>query len=570
MHGVGQVCGVRPALSTLTPRRRGRTAWPVDLPAPTTQGVPNADPEQRRRAEGAHARVDDRRAAPVLRGGGGGRGREPAADRLPDAHEGSGPLLPVEHDGWRLHRHGLPRLADGLRPAPYGALQRRGDERGVLHPAGPLLRHRVPVPDGERGAPGDHPGQLPAAAPGRGRCDDRRGRDGKGGRIHRGHPGVRRPGALLAPRHHLGPTDRQGEGLQPHASEPRALCRGDVRGAGHRGDGARDAGRGLPGSGHPRVVHGRRLLGEPEPPVRAPGATLPRRGRHASRIHLHDVQARPALPAGPDRPRGHLDLVLPGRQDRRHRAERRRQVEPARIMAGLDDGFTGEARLTPGFTVGYLEPGAAARPGQGRQGQRARRRPRGPRPHRAVQRGHGEVVRPGRRLRGDRRRAVGARGPDQRGRRVEPRAERRHRDGRAALPARRRRRHDALGRREAPRGARRLLLQHPDLLLLDEPTNHLDAESVEWLERFLGEYSGTVVAITHDRYFLDNVAKWILELDRGRGIPFSGNYSSWLEQKLERMAASRSRSTPASARSPASSSGCAWARRRARRRARPA
>ena len=81
----------------------------------------------------------------------------------------------------------------------------------------------------------------------------------------------------------------------------------------------------------------------------------------------------------------------------------------------------------------------------------------------------------------------------------------------------------------------RLLLQHPDLLLLDEPTNHLDAESVDWLERFLSEYAGTVVAITHDRYFLDNVAKWILELDRGRGIPFSGNYSSWLEQKLERM-----------------------------------
>ncbi|MDQ3448924.1 MAG: energy-dependent translational throttle protein EttA, partial [Chloroflexota bacterium] len=76
----------------------------------------------------------------------------------------------------------------------------------------------------------------------------------------------------------------------------------------------------------------------------------------------------------------------------------------------------------------------------------------------------------------------------------------------------------------------------PDLLLLDEPTNHLDAESVDWLERFLDEYAGTVVAITHDRYFLDNVAKWILELERGRGIPFSGNYSSWLEQKLERTA----------------------------------
>ena len=82
----------------------------------------------------------------------------------------------------------------------------------------------------------------------------------------------------------------------------------------------------------------------------------------------------------------------------------------------------------------------------------------------------------------------------------------------------------------------RLLLQHPDLLLLDEPTNHLDAESVAWLERFLLEYDGTVMAVTHDRYFLDNVAGWILELDRGRGIPFKGNYSAWLEQKEKRLA----------------------------------
>jgi energy-dependent translational throttle protein EttA len=82
----------------------------------------------------------------------------------------------------------------------------------------------------------------------------------------------------------------------------------------------------------------------------------------------------------------------------------------------------------------------------------------------------------------------------------------------------------------------RLLLSAPDLLLLDEPTNHLDAESVAWLERFLADYKGTVVAVTHDRYFLDNVAGWILELDRGRGIPFEGNYSSWLEQKQERLA----------------------------------
>jgi ATP-binding cassette ChvD family protein len=82
----------------------------------------------------------------------------------------------------------------------------------------------------------------------------------------------------------------------------------------------------------------------------------------------------------------------------------------------------------------------------------------------------------------------------------------------------------------------RVLLEQPDLLLLDEPTNHLDAESVAWLERHLAEFPGTVVAITHDRYFLDNVAKWILELDRGRGIPWEGNYSSWLEQKRTRLA----------------------------------
>ncbi|MEW7973243.1 MAG: energy-dependent translational throttle protein EttA [Candidatus Thiodiazotropha endolucinida] len=81
----------------------------------------------------------------------------------------------------------------------------------------------------------------------------------------------------------------------------------------------------------------------------------------------------------------------------------------------------------------------------------------------------------------------------------------------------------------------RLLLEKPDMLLLDEPTNHLDAESVAWLERFLHEYSGTVVAVTHDRYFLDNVAGWILELDRGYGIPWEGNYSSWLEQKEQRL-----------------------------------
>src|SRR4029453_1503393 len=89
----------------------------------------------------------------------------------------------------------------------------------------------------------------------------------------------------------------------------------------------------------------------------------------------------------------------------------------------------------------------------------------------------------------------------------------------------------------------RLLLEHPDLLLLDEPTNHLDAESVAWLERFLQDYSGTVIVVTHARYFLDNVTGWILELDRGRGIPYEGNYSSWLEQKRQRLAVEEKQET---------------------------
>ena len=103
----------------------------------------------------------------------------------------------------------------------------------------------------------------------------------------------------------------------------------------------------------------------------------------------------------------------------------------------------------------------------------------------------------------------------------------------------------------------RLLLSAPDLLLLDEPTNHLDAESVAWLERHLEAYKGTVIAVTHDRYFLDNVAGWILELDRGKGIPFQGNYSSWLEQKEARLGdgGEAERRSPTDARS-ASSNGC--------------
>src|SRR5690606_19548101 len=81
----------------------------------------------------------------------------------------------------------------------------------------------------------------------------------------------------------------------------------------------------------------------------------------------------------------------------------------------------------------------------------------------------------------------------------------------------------------------RLLLSKPDILLLDEPTNHLDAESVAWLERFLKEYAGCVILVTHDRYFLDNITEWTLELDRGQGVPYKGNYSSWLEQKAKRL-----------------------------------
>src|SRR6516164_11775949 len=106
----------------------------------------------------------------------------------------------------------------------------------------------------------------------------------------------------------------------------------------------------------------------------------------------------------------------------------------------------------------------------------------------------------------------------------------------------------------------KLLLQQPDLLLLDEPTNHLDAESVAWLERHLQEYAGTVVAVTHDRYFLDNVAQWILELDRGQGIPWKGNYSSWLEQKEQRLAKEEKQQSARRKAWPESSNGPRWPR----------
>ena len=206
-----------------------------------------------------------------------------------------------------------------------------------------------------------------------------------------------------------------------------------------------------------------------------------------------------------------------------------------RIMAGLDDGFNGEARLTPGFSVGYLsqEPQLDAAKSVKENVLDGVREVHGLiEQYNAVMAKWSEpdadyeAVGAEQAALEDRINATGAWDIE---RNVE-----------IAMDALRCPPDDAdvttLSGGEKRRVALcRLLLQHPDLLLLDEPTNHLDAESVEWLERFLKEYSGTVVAVTHDRYFLDNVAQWILELDRGRGIPFAGNYSSWLEQKLERM-----------------------------------
>lgn len=206
-----------------------------------------------------------------------------------------------------------------------------------------------------------------------------------------------------------------------------------------------------------------------------------------------------------------------------------------KIMAGLDDGFTGEARLTPSFTVGYLpqEPKLNTEKTV----------------YENVMDGVGEVAslledydqvleawsdpdadfeKLGS-LQAEIERKIEAAGAWDLQRMVE-----------IAMDALRLPPGDSCVENLSGGETRRvalckLLLSKPDLLLLDEPTNHLDAESVAWLERFLNEYVGTVVAITHDRYFLDNVAEWILELDRGRGIPYQGNYSSWLEQKEKRL-----------------------------------
>ena len=206
-----------------------------------------------------------------------------------------------------------------------------------------------------------------------------------------------------------------------------------------------------------------------------------------------------------------------------------------RIMAGVDDGFTGEARLTPGFSVGMLEQEPRLDPAKDVAGNVAD----GVGPVAALLAEYDEVMAGWADPEADYEK-LGARQADLEAKIEAAGAWDLSRTTEIAMDALRLPPGDAdvatLSGGERRRVALcRLLLSSPDLLLLDEPTNHLDAESVAWLERFLRDYAGTVVAITHDRYFLDNVAGWILELDRGRGYPFEGNYSGWLEQKRARL-----------------------------------
>ena len=207
-----------------------------------------------------------------------------------------------------------------------------------------------------------------------------------------------------------------------------------------------------------------------------------------------------------------------------------------KIMAGLDDGYSGEARLTPGFSVGYLAQEPQLDPTKTVKGNVMD----GVASVQGIIDRYNEVMAMWADPDADYDK-IGALQADLEDKITATDAWSLERNVEIAMDALRCPPDDAdvttLSGGERRRVALcRLLLRRPDLLLLDEPTNHLDAESVEWLERFLKDYAGTVVAITHDRYFLDNVARWILELDRGRGFPFEGNYSSWLEQKQARLA----------------------------------
>jgi energy-dependent translational throttle protein EttA len=206
-----------------------------------------------------------------------------------------------------------------------------------------------------------------------------------------------------------------------------------------------------------------------------------------------------------------------------------------RIMAGVDDGYTGEARLSPGFTVGLLEQEPHLDPakdvkanvmdGVGQVADLLRQYDEVLARYADPDADFEKIGDEQARLEAE----IDAKGANDLERQIEIAMDA-LRLPPADAPV------DTLSGGERRRVALcRLLLSKPDLLLLDEPTNHLDAESVAWLERALQDYPGTVVAITHDRYFLDNVARWILELANGRGTPFEGNYTGWLEQKQERL-----------------------------------